>query len=239
MSILHGGGDLTPEDMQEHARLCEIRDKAIKWLSLHQPEIDALSGRESASKEKASVQMALVAEIGAAMYGGIRKEHGPKCAGDVLRDTIGLIGGVLRRNGEDVRMVFKLDFQTLSASPEGPDVAPALAPPEECKCEVDEDGHCDRCRGMLERYMSAMSQSIVIIKEARIEGTMACRPCLRKEMDPVMAMFVKKDLSLMEPENAEAVLKSMFAASQGLQAMQMPLTTRAWDEVIKSRDTQP
>lgn len=239
MSILQGGGDLTPEDMQEHENQCKIRDKAVRWITEHQKEIEDLAGREAASAEKAMAQLVIVIELAAAMYTGLRKEHGHSEAQETLRQAIGLIGALLRRNGEDVRMVSKVEFETLSAAPGGPDVAPAAAPPQVCECEVDQDGHCDSCIKLLERLNSAMSVSIATMKEADLSGKTLCRPCLRLEMDPVMARFVKNDLAKLDPETAEAVMKMMFATSQSIQSMKMPLTTRAWDEIIKSRPETP
>lgn len=239
MSILPEGGNLTPEDMQEHENQCRIRDKALRWINDHAKEIEDLAGREAAAPEKAMAQIVIMIELAASMYTVLRKEHGHPEAQATLRTAVGLIGSLLRRNGEDVRMISRIDFETLSASPGGPDVAAAVAPPQVCECDVDQDGHCDSCVKMLERFNQALSVSISTMKAADLSGKPLCRPCLRREMDPVMARFVRNDLSKLEPETAEAVLKTMFATSQSIQAMKMPLTTKAWDEVIKARPESP
>lgn len=230
-----GEGDLTSDDLQEHENDCSIRDKAIRWITEHRKEIEGLAGREGAAAEKALAQLIIVVELAASMYTGLRKEHGHPAAQETLRSAITLIGGILRRNGEDVLMTATVNFQPLSQAPGGPDVAGAAAPPESCACDVDQDGHCPSCIATLERFNSTMAQAIVIMKDADLSGKVVCRPCFRREMDPVMARFVRNEISKLDSATAESLMKSMFQASQSMQALKMPLTTKAWDELIKSR----
>jgi len=231
-----GDGDLTSEDLQEHENDCNIRDKAIRWIAEHAKEIEGLAGREGAAAEKAIAQLVIMNELAASMYTGLRKEHGHPAAQEAMRNAITLIGSILRRNGEDVLMTARINFQALSQAPGGPDVPMAAAPPPEaCKCEVDQDGHCPSCIVTLENFNSTMAQAIMIMKDADLSGKVVCRPCLRREMDPVMARFVRNEISKLESGMAESLMKSMFAASQAMQALKMPLTTMAWDELIKSR----
>lgn len=221
--------NLTPEDIGANVYHCDIRDKAIRWIEEKKKEISGLAGREATSIEKTIVRGVIANELFAALYTDIRKEHGAVAAQETLKQVWGIIPSVLRRNGEEIKMSVRVDFDKMSAAPETYESVPTT-----CSCSVDMDGRCGECIQTLRNFWSKMGESIKILKEANLTDKI-CRPCLVRHLDAAMAEFIRTDLSTFDPETAEAFMRSMMMSSRTIQAMPMPLTTRAWNEFLKSR----
>lgn len=229
-----GGEGLSGEDLQRASRDSTIRDKAIRWFQDALKEVDDLAGRESTAAQRAIAKAVIFAELGAQMYGDLRKEFGDAIAQGVLKEGFALLGGILRRNGENVRLKVDASFAPVAAAPADVHYA-AEEKVDECCCTRDADGRCAECVQLLRTFCSKMGESVKIVREARLSDKKLCRPCVRRHLDGAMAEFVRQDLSAVEPDMAEAMMKTLFMTGQSIQAMQMPLTTKAWDELQKSR----
>lgn len=234
MGFALGGGGLSSDDLDRASRDSEIRDKAIKWFQTAEKEIAALAGRESTSAERAVAQLMVVAELAAKMYGDLRKEFGAPTAQTVLKDGFALVGGIMRRNGEDVQMRVAVEFSKVAGTEPDQHYA-AAEKPEVCECARDQDGRCAECISVMRGFCSKIGETVKIVREANLSGQTFCRPCFLRHMDGVLAEFVRRDLSTVDPDSADAMMKTLFMSSQSVRAMPMPLTMKAWDELQKGR----
>lgn len=232
MTYTDGPGGLTPDDLDRASRDAGIRDRALAWYRKAEPEIAALAGREATAAETAIAQLLLMIEIGAAMYGSVRKEFGAPAAQEFLRQSLPALGAVLRRNGESVQMRATVEFAEVTAQEASPPLCESHTN-EKCECDLDEDGRCLYCIETLRTLCSKMGESVRVVREADLSNRKSCRPCLKRHMDLVMADYVRRDLATLDRDSAEAMIKSVFLASQSLQAMPMPLTMKAWGELMK------
>ncbi len=227
---------LTPDDLDRTSRDAQIRDRALAWYRKAEPEIKALGGHEATADKLAIAQLVVMIELGASMYTAVRKDFNAETAQELLRQGFSAIGAVMRRNGEDVRMQVNVEFSKVAAGePDGPGCEDLG---EKCDCTLDQDGRCDYCIGTLQTFFSKMSQSVLIVREASLENHKSCRPCIKRHMDLVMAAFVRKEVAKLEPDVAEAMMNTMFMASQSLSGMPMPLTLKAWGELMDKGKSQ-
>lgn len=235
MSYAHGPEGLTPDDLDRASRNSQIRDKALAWYRKAEPDIAALAGHEATAAEKAIAQLLLMIEIGAAMYGAVRKEFGEPTAQELLRQSFTVLGAVLRRNGEPIQMRVQVDFSKVGAQEASPPLCESRGD-EKCDCVLDQDGRCDYCIETFRSFCSKMGESVRIVREADLSNRKCCRPCVKRHMDAAMAQFVRRDVAKLakeDPGGAEAMMKGVFLGSQSLQAMPMPLTMKTWGEITK------
>lgn len=218
-------------DFDQVPRDAAIRDRAMEWYRKMEPEILALAGREATASEQAIAQMMIVGEMGAKMYGSLRKDFDARTAQDVLKTTFNVIGGIMRRNGESVQMNVSIEFSDVAA-PQGLKPIGQIDKDKPCECQLDVDGRCLPCIELLRGFCQKMGESTRIMQEAQL-GPKACRACLRRHIDGAIAEFVRKELPQMGPEISEALMKTLLFTSQTLQAQAMPLTMKAWDEIQK------
>ncbi len=227
---------LTPEDLDRASRDAQIRDRVLAWYRKAEPEIKTLAGHEATADKVAIGQLLIMIEVGAAMYSAVRKDFDVETAQELLRQGFGAIGAVMRRNGEDVQMRVNVEFTKVAAAESGAPLCEDEG--KKCDCTLDQDGRCDSCIGTIKTFFSKMSQSIAIVREASLSDDKSCRPCIKRHMDLVLAAFVRQDVAKLDPDAAEATMKSMFMASQTLSGMPMPLTMKAWGEVMDKGKSQ-
>ena len=208
-----------------------IRDRALAWYQKMEPEILALAGRESTAAEQAIAQMIILGEIGAKMYGALRKDFDVQTAQSTLQTAFMFTGGVMRRNGESVHMRVSAEFTDVAA-PQG--LKPlAQVSDKPCTCTLDLDGRCLPCIEILRGFCSKRGQSMQIMQEIKLTSPTSCVACFRRHMDFAMSEFVRRDLGSMDPETSEAIMKMFLLSSQALKAQSMPLMMKAWDEIQK------
>jgi hypothetical protein len=174
----------------------------------------------------------------AKMYSDVRKditerhdaEAGDQVARKLLETAFSLISVLLRRNGEEVQASVRVNFTDVAnfRAKEKPEPA---CDHTVCKCVLDADGRCAECLQMFRDFFSRFSKMIQIMQVNKLVENKFCWPCAPRYMDLSLAQIVREEISLLPIEGAEALMSSLFMASQNLQALPMPLTKKAWDEI--------
>jgi hypothetical protein len=190
------------------------------------------------SEERALFYMTFAGNLLASMYSDVRKDitarhdaqAGDQVAKKLLETAFSLTSVLLRRKGEEVQTSVRVNFTDVAnfRANEKPEVA---CDHNVCKCLLDADGRCAECFQMFKDFFSRFSKMIQIMQTNKLLETQFCWPCAPRYMDLSLSQVVKDEVSQLPVEGAEALMSALFMASQNLQAMPMPLTKKAWDEI--------
>jgi len=224
--------------LEEIASGAKLRDLGLEWSDRLVKEFMDQSGKDYKGEERALFYMTLGGDLLAKMYVDVRKdvaarygkEVGEQVAQKLLRTAFGLSSMLLRRHGEEVAVQIQVDFTEVAnfrnqPQPEEPRVT------DTCSCALDQDGHCTECASTFKKMFSGMAKAIEILQSNEAMKQNFCRPCAPRHMDAALAQVVREDVSKLPSEGAGALMDALFTASQGLRAMPMPLTKKAWSEL--------
>jgi hypothetical protein len=230
--VVEGGEEL--ESLGNNAKLRDLglerSDRLVKDFMAEM--------KDYKSEERALFYMTFAGNLLAKMYSDVRKDiterhdaqSGDQVARKLLETAFSLISVLLRRNGEEVQASVRVNFTDVAnfRANEKPEVA---CDHNVCKCSLDADGRCAECFQMFTDFFSRFSKMIQIMQTNKLMETQFCWPCAPRYMDLSLAQIVKEEVSLLPIEGAEALMSALFMASQNLQALPMPLTKKAWDEL--------
>jgi len=135
---------------------------------------------------------------------------------------------LIRRHGGDVQATVTARFEKVANSlSEKCDHAAV----KKCDCELDADGRCASCFAMFRGIFSNVGKMVQVMKESSGEKQQLCVPCAPRHMDAALAQVIREELAGLPKEMSEAMMETMFMSSQNIQALPMPLSKKAWDEI--------
>lgn len=226
------------EELDNLGNNAKLRDLGLERSDRLVKDFMAEMGKGYKSEERALFYMTFAGNLLAKMYSDVRTditerhdaEAGGQVAKKLMETAFSLTSVLLRRNGEEVQATVRVNFTDVAnfRAKEAPE---ASCDHTVCKCALDADGRCAECAKMYRDFFSRFSQMIQIMQVNKIMESEFCWPCAPRHMDSSLAEVVRNDLSQLPVEGAEALMSALFMASQNLQAMPMPLTKKAWDEI--------
>lgn len=224
------------------AQMNAIRELANQYSAIPEQFLLQGLGREPSADEFAVFVEASVANIFGGMYGIIRDTKGPAEAEGWLKHTLGLTSALVRMSGSDAILKFEVTVKEVPNTlhkkqmiENAPKETASPPPASECKCQIDVQGRCAKCAGVLSAYFQGVFQPFMKMKELGEQTQGMCNVCQAVQTDYTMAKILPELLKLAADPNVEKrkaysqeILVGLYSIAAMMGAKELPLTDKAY-----------
>lgn len=225
-----------------------IKELANQYSAIPEQFLFQALGREASLDEFSTFIDATVANILGGMYGILREQKNPPEGEAWLKGALAHTSALVRSNGADAIIKFDVTIKevpnTLHKKQQPvvapmPKEAPPLPVQTQCPCQVDAQGKCVACSGLLSNYFQGVYEPFIKMKELGEKLKGVCPICQGSQTDRVLAVIfpdLLKAFQDADPAKKRIFAKEVFLAlcsmAQMMGTKEMPLTNKVYTEAV-------